>query len=498
MAVELVAKIRLLGRQLLTPGESLARRVVHAGFWAFALRIVERLFGFARTVVLARLLSPKDFGLFGIAMLALSALETFSQTGFEAALIQKKDDVKPYLNTAWTVQILRGLVLAGILAASAPFVAGFFGEPKAAMLLRVLALGELAKGFTNIGVVFFRKELEFHKQFIYMLTGTLADFAVAILAALLLRNAWALAYGLLAGNVVRMVVSYLVCPYHPRLQLEVNKARELHSFGRWIFASSILVFLLNHGDDVLVGKLLGTVALGLYQMAYAISNLPATEITHVVSQVTFPTYSKLQDSFLKLRRGYLQTFYSVAVVSLPLAGAIVVFARDFTLLFLGKQWLEMIPALQVLTIWGVIRSLGAMTAPLWQAVGKPYLSTVFQLAKLVLLCALIYPLTQRWGILGTAVAVTTESVLVHVVGYVAMAKTLNCRVRVLVLPLVRPTLATGVMLLAALGLSRTVGTDSFAGLLAVGLVTGIFYLAAFMLLGRLMPAEDFLGQVPSD
>lgn len=114
--------------------------MVQAEFWAFALRIVDRLFGLARTIVLARVLSPDDFGLFGIALLALSALETFTQTGFQAALIQRKEDVRPYLDTAWTVQAIRGVALGFIFFGIAPYVVIFLGEPNAAPLLRAFGL----------------------------------------------------------------------------------------------------------------------------------------------------------------------------------------------------------------------------------------------------------------------------------------------------------------------------------------------------------------------
>ena len=108
------SRVMGLERWLFRPGKRLSQRVIHAGFWAFALRITDRLFGLARTILLARLLSPNDFGLFGIALLGLSALNTFSQTGFQQALIQKKGDIKPYLDTAWTVQVIRGLSLIHI------------------------------------------------------------------------------------------------------------------------------------------------------------------------------------------------------------------------------------------------------------------------------------------------------------------------------------------------------------------------------------------------
>jgi O-antigen/teichoic acid export membrane protein len=400
-----VTRIKALGHWLLTPGETLYHRVVHAGFWVFSLRIADRLFGLARTIILARLLSPEDFGLFGIATLALSALEAFSQIGFQAALVQKKGDVKPYLDTAWTVQILRGFALAGILTASAPVVAGFFGEPRAAMLLRVLALSELAKGFTNIGVLFFQKELEFHKRFVYMLSGTLADFGVAVTAAVLMRNAWALAFGLLARSAAQVLTSYILHQYRPRPRLDASLAREMYGFGRWIMATNIVVFLITNGDNAVVGKVLGASALGLYQMAFLFSNLMATEITHVLSQVTFPAYSALQDNVASLKRAFLQTLEVTMALSLPLSVGIVMFAPEFVRLFLGEAWTPMVPALQILAVSGLIRSVVAIGGSLFKGVGRPELDFWMNAARLGAMALLIYPLTKRYGLEGTAIAV---------------------------------------------------------------------------------------------
>jgi len=396
--------------------------VVRGGFWVFALRILDRLFKLVRTIVLARLLAPKDFGLFGIALLAMSALETFSQTGFQQALIQTKRDIRPYLDTAWTVQVIRGAVLALILFGIGPYVAAFFGEPAAVALLRVLGLSMLFQGFANIGVVYFQKELEFHKQFVYQLSGTLVDLVVAITAALLLRNAWALIFGLLAANFVRTVVSYFVHSYRPQVRLEGAKARELYGFGRWVLGSSILIFLLTEGDDALVGKVLGATALGFYQMAYLISNLPATEISHVISQVTFPAYSKLQDNVPKLREAYLKTLQLTAFVSIPLAGGIFILCPEFTRIFLGDKWMPMVPAMQVLSLYGMLRAIGATTGVVFMAIGRPEIRTKIQSAQLALLAIVIYPLTARWGIVGASVAVTAYALILN---FVAVYKVLN-------------------------------------------------------------------------
>lgn len=399
-------------KRLFSPGETLSQRVVRGGLWVFALRIVTRLFGLVRTIILARLLAPEDFGLFGIALLTMSALETFSQTGFQAALIQKKEDIGPYLDTAWTLQAIRGAVLASILFGIGPYVAAFFATPAAAALVRVLGISVLFQGFTNIGVVYFQKQLDFHKQFAYQLGGTLADLLVAITAAILLRNAWALVFGLLAGTFARMGVSYLIHPYRPRFRLEGAKARELYSFGRWILSGSVLSFLFTQGDDALVGKVLGVTALGFYQMAYRVSNLPATEITHVVSQVSFPAYSKLQDDLMKLREAFLGTIQITALISLPLAGGIFALAPDFARIFLGERWMPMVPPMQVLTLFGAARSISY--GSLYTSVGKPQVLTKIIAGKLLILSVIIYPLTTMWGILGTAVGVLISDLVLEI------------------------------------------------------------------------------------
>jgi O-antigen/teichoic acid export membrane protein len=163
---------------------SLSERVIRSGFWVFALRFTNRGFGFVRKIVLARLLAPEDFGLLGIAFLSIYTLETFSETGFQSALVQKKTDINPYLDTAWTVCAIRGAILFGLLFLAAPFIAEFFGSPQATLIIRVIGVTILLSGFKNIGVIFFQKDLEFNKEFSYQFSGTLTNFGMSIVLAL--------------------------------------------------------------------------------------------------------------------------------------------------------------------------------------------------------------------------------------------------------------------------------------------------------------------------
>jgi len=405
-------KIKKIINNLLTPGETLSQKVVKSSFWVFFLRIFNQGFSLLRLIILARILSPNDFGLMGIALLAMSILETFSQTGFEQALIQKKEDIESYLNNAWTVLILRGFILFIILYFIAPYVAIFFNAQEAKPIIRVIGFSILFQAFTNIGVIYFQKELEFKKQFIYQLSGTLADFIVAISAVLILRNVWALVLGSLAGSIARCFMSYLIHPHRPCLSKDLGKVKELFGFGKWIMGLSILVFLITQGDDIFVGKILGTTALGFYQLAYRISNIPATEITHVISQVTFPTYSKLQDNLHKLREAYLKVLQLTAFLSFPIAGLIFVLAPNFTKIFLGEKWMPMVPAMQILCIFGVTRSINALFGSFLQGIGKPSILTKAAAIQLTIIIILIYPFIFKMCIIGTSIVVSFSNAVI--------------------------------------------------------------------------------------
>lgn len=457
----------------ITHHESFSKRVVKGGFWVFSFRIVQQLFSLARLIILARILAPHDFGLMGIALLAMATLETFTQTGFQQALIQKKEDIKSYLDVVWTALILRGFILFAILYFIAPYTAIFFKTPEAKPIIQVIGFAILLQAFTNIGVIYFQKELEFNKEFKYQFAGTLADFIVAISAVFIFRNVWALVFGLLAGNATRCFVSYLIHPYRPHLNFNSGKSKELFGFGKWILGSNILIFLITQGDNIFVGKLLGATALGFYQMAYRISNMPATEITHVISRVTFPAYSKLQDNIPKLREAYLKVLQLTAFLSIPIAGLIFVLAPDFTIVFLGEKWMPMVPAMQVLVFAGLVRSIAATAGPIFYALGKPKIDTKWQMLRLFVIAALIYPLTSKWGILGISIVVFL-SIFISNIGFsFNVIKITKCGIKYFSKVIVFPLINTIIMVITIFILRMNISTNEvleFFILVSIGIL----------------------------
>ncbi|MCJ7651410.1 MAG: oligosaccharide flippase family protein, partial [Candidatus Lokiarchaeota archaeon] len=234
----------------------------------------------------------------------------------------------------------------------------------------------------------------------------------------------------------------------PRLFFALEKVKELFGFGKWILGSSILFFLITQGDDIFVGKLLGTTALGFYQMAYRISNMPATEITHVISQVTFPAYSKLQENIPKLREAYLKVLQLTAFLSFPIAGLIFILAPDFTRIFLGEKWIPMVPAMQVLTLYGAIRSIGATTGPLFQGAGRPSILAKLAVIQLLMMIVIIYPLTNKFGILGTAITIVVPNLIMQIIAGIKVCNIIKCGGYKFVKPLLFPLISISIVILS--------------------------------------------------
>jgi O-antigen/teichoic acid export membrane protein len=267
-------------------------------------------------------------------------------------------------------------------------------------------------------------------------------------------------------------------PYRPRIRFEKEKFQDLFGFGRWVLGSSILVFLITQGDDIFVGKMLGVAALGFYQMAYLISNLSATEITHVISQVTFPAYSKLQDDLTKLREAYLKILQLTTFISIPLAGGIFIFAPEFTKIFLGDKWMPMVPAIEVLVLAGLLRSISATTGPVFQAVGKPEIVTKWQPVRLFVLLAVIYPFTVQWGILGTSLAVVSCN-LISTVGFsVKVVRIIQCDAGSFLKRIILPSINTLAVISIIVILKNTITTVRALELILLIGISILIYLGA--------------------
>lgn len=399
-------RILELLRQLSPTGSS-GSQIVKSLVWVTSQNALGRVITLAMLVILARLIGPEGLGLVGIALLVLSGVQQFTNIGLNQALIyQKEDNVDSYLDTVWLLEIGRGFLIGAVMFAAAPLIASVFSEPRAGDLVRAIALSPVLVGLKNPAIVYFEKNLDFHKEFAYKMGATSVRFVVSVGYALVEPTAWAFVVGFLAADVAKLVVSYAIVDFRPWFNFDRGAARELVDYGKWITGTSILTFLTTEGDDAFVGWLLGAASLGLYQYAYRLSNAPATEFTQIISRVMFPAFSQVQDETERLRSMFITTLRMTALVSFPASVGIAAVTPSFVRAFLGSEWTGMILAMQILAVYGMLRAIAKTFGPVWKAIGRPDYVTKLSTVRLILIVILIYPLTSAYGIAGTALTVT--------------------------------------------------------------------------------------------
>ena len=480
---------------------TLPQKMVQGGAYLSSLKVIRKILSLIRLIIIGRILAPSDFGLMGIALLTMSAIETFSRTGYREALIQKKEDIRGYLDAAWTVLIIRGFIIFIAIYLLAPYASLFFHSPAVVPIIQVLGFAFFFEAFNNIGVVFFRKELEFNKVFIHRFVGISTNFVVAVIAALILRSVWALVFGLLAEKIVSIIVSYIIHPYRPRFSKDIEKARELFGFGKWILGSSILVFIGEHIDDIFVGRVLSATALGFYQMAYRISNMLETEITQVITGVAFPAYAKLQDQPIRLRKAYFRIMRLTMAISIPIAVGMVFLAPEFTMVFLGEKWMSMVVVIQFLAVAGLVKSIISTGSPLFAGSGYPNYQFYMQLIRGLTIIVVIYPLIMYAGISGAALGVILSMVSMLIIWYPLSQKIIRASWKIYFRTLWPPVFCSlfmaGGLYIAKIfwepvGQSLVVGISIFSMIVITSI--GI-YLAAMYVLHKYYPKYDIFNEV---
>jgi len=375
------------------------------------VQVVSKLAGLIQRVILARLIAPHDFGLMGIALLVIGGFEAFSTPDLASSLIQKKGDIRDYLNTFWTCQIIRAVFVSIILITGAPFLANFFNSPSSANIIRFVSLGIILRAGINPGMVQFQKNIELRPRFIMISSASIAGAVISIIYAVIWENVWALVVGVIFSALVSCLVSYVLHPFRPKLELSVDKMIEMFKFGGWLWLAGILTFCVIQGDDLFVSRMLGISMLGYYQMAFWVANLPTTQITNVLNQVSFPAYSEMQSDSLRLTAGFLKTLQGTVIIILLYTIVLFLLAEPITVFVLGPQWKPMVPALKILCFAGFLRCISATLGPVIMAAGKPKLITVGQTIRLLVLAATIAGFTRRWGLQGASLSVVLSLIM---------------------------------------------------------------------------------------
>jgi O-antigen/teichoic acid export membrane protein len=433
------------------PGKALSKRIFQSTIWAFLIPLSTRFISLIRTIILAKLLAPADFGTFGIAIVIIYFFETMTAFSLPDALIQKKQETKDQLDTVWTFQIIKGFLLAFITFIFSYKISKFFAEPKLIYIIPMICITYILRGFTNIGIIQLQKELEFHKRFIYINIGAFADIIISICLAFILRNYWALIGGYIISELILAIASYLIVPYRPKIQFNFIIIKDLFNFGVWLWATSMISFAIVRIDKLIIAKVIGTTALGYYMMANKFADITAVNIGKALSSVMFPAYSKVQDEISLLKKGFLTSLEFVLLISLPVSAILIILAPEFTTIILGRKWMPCVKSMQILTAASFIRALMLVYISLFRGVAKTKWEFILALMRAIIIIATVVFLTNIWGIEGTSISILLGVLLTAPFGIylsVRIVRTNSKEIIMKILPIVFGVVSMSIIMIA--------------------------------------------------
>ncbi|MDQ4131793.1 MAG: oligosaccharide flippase family protein [Actinomycetota bacterium] len=448
--------------------------------WSTLTFAVNKVITLAATVALARLLAPADFGLVMLAFVAINVLGLFGDLGLGATLVVRQDLDRRGLGTALSLLLLTGLFLALLLVAGAPLLSAAFDQPRLTGVVRALAPMALLGSFSWFYRWLLQRDVRFRDRFFGFFAQSVAYAVVGVGAAALGAGVWSIVLGHLAGQVAMAVVFLAIAgPLRPRFDVAI--ARSLLRTSRGFLLQNAASLLQEHADYVAVGRVLGAAPLGLYSMAYRLSELPYLAVADPVTKVTFSAFSRGRARGDDIRDRYLTSLRLVALVTCPIGILLSAVAVPLTDVVYGPKWLPATAALAALGLWGAVKCVQTAIAWFFNSMGGAGVTGVVAMVVLVLQVPFLFLAAEWAGIGGVGwvllAGVTLSSVTLVACVHRRAAVSLGAHVRALwpvavsgaatwVAARVVATWATSPPLLG-LAASTAVGVGVYVGLISL-------------------------------
>lgn len=407
---------------------SYLKKTLHGLTWTTLLRSSVRLVTFLKIAVLARVigLSPEQFGVFGVVTIVLGLLEMFTETGVNVFLMQERGKWEKYINTAWVISICRAVLISCLMWILSGFIGNFFNAPEAVNLIRLATLIPLIRGFVNPSCIRLVKELNFMKEFWYRTGILVVETIVALAVVSMTQSAIGLVWGLIFAAIFEVAMSFIIIKPQPKFKFDMTLGKEIISSGKWITSFGIFDYAVANIDNIIVGRLLGANALGVYQNAYKLSTVPLTELNDIVYKTAFPVFvdmNKNQPS--KSKDAAFKTALSTVMTMIPISIILYFFAGPIVQIVLGPGWESAVSVVKILAFLGLFRGLSSSCNFLFMAERKQKYVTIISLVQLSWLGLLIVPSVKMSGVNGAGHAAIAAALLTLPVSIVFIYKILS-------------------------------------------------------------------------
>jgi len=461
-------------------GAAARSMLIRGSVWAMAMRWSIRGMGLISTVILARILHPEDYGVIAMAFLVVGLLDAFMNVGAPQALVRLgATTTNDYINSAWTLRGIQGVIMGASLALAAPWAAVFFEEPRLKEVLWVLAIAQVPMGFTNIGMTLAYRDLQFSTEFKWMLSNKAVSVCVTLLTAMFVPDYRALLTGLVAGYVVELALSYKLHHYRPRW--DTSRVKELWAVSKWLLLSGLGGYVLGRFDQLVAGKIGNTQQFGLYTVGADIGQLPTGELGGTLARPLYPTLSNLKHNWHEAEQTALHMLNTINTLTIPIGIGLAVVSQDATAVILGPKWAEAAPFMAGFALIGTIQSFHNPLTTLLNVAGYVKIHTFAVWLEFALFALLSYLLIPQYNLMGLVYARIISGLIKCQLVIMATNWRSDLKMRAIYAVVWPPLLSSGIMAAVLMYLPITLQND-LARLLLKVFVGASVYIACILIL----------------
>lgn len=466
--------------------------------WIIAGRWGSRAIGLLSTVILARLLTPEDFGLVAIATLIVGFAELIAVRGQRLAIVQKKDPDPDFINSAWTITLLSGFVFGLIVVALGPAFAYYFGDPRVELVIYVMSIRIFMMGADNIGMMLFIKELDFKRDFYLNIYEKIFPFIITLSLAFYYRNYWALIAGLLIGHAGAVASTYIMHPYRPRICFK--KTSEIWSFSGWVLVESLGSYFTLMLDRFFIPSVGSTSAMGHYHVGADLARMPTFEAFVPLNRAFFPAYAQLRDAPREMINSFINILSVAAIICIPVSVGFSLVADEAVRFIYGEKWIEMIPVVRWISVNAGVLAMLSTFYPVLQVSGRGRLAaSITFLHALLLLAGLSLFHAMFNSVAGIAMIRTLISFAVIPFAIFALRQVIRVSLGQMLGAVWRPLLAAGAMGYVLIYLlpdiaGMAAGLELLLRTMAGAAIFGLTLVVSWLLAGRPAGAEQALSR----
>ena len=471
--------------------EGILKKSIRGGIWMTLNTIAQRVLAIGTFFILARILTPEDFGIMAIIFLVPPLLDLALTMDFDTALIRSAtDDPRQYYNAIWTINVLRSFIVFALVFVFGNMIAMFFHIENAAFALKLGGIFVLIQGLGNVAQLMFFKELDFQKVFVRDMLSRIAYSVVAVLLAWYLRSYWALFFANIALYATAVIATYVLCPFRPSFTMEWYHLKRFLGYSKWLYGQGILGELSGTLENMVIGRFLGATEVGLYTRAKALATTPTAPLMSVINKVGFPAYARLRGSAEKVKEGYLKSLDILMFIGIPFVVLTLAASRRLILIALGPQWIALDILFKILVVATVFQTIFSLSSALFNALGFSRFQLYVGILNTTIIAILIFILTPLYGVMGTAIAVLMNAGIMSLIVFYKTNRLVGVRVQDAINTISVPL---GASLIVWFIGQRVIQFGDLGDTAFIALITalGIFYAALIWLGGTILKTGPY-------